>query len=250
MESGTNKETRTLQIQTSLVMALAAAGLAVLAIGSPLMARQGDAMTGWRSLDSAVDRYGPLVDIKLGREFTRQGLSYPPARIALIGLKHEKRLELWTASAGRWRYVKSYPVKAASGYSGPKLQEGDRQVPEGFYRIEEFNPNSNYHLSLKLNYPNAYDRERARQEGRGRLGGDIYIHGKDRSIGCMAMGDAAIEELFVLVERVGLANTEVIIVPQDFRNRPFLRNYRYDPPWVPELYEALQTALSDFRKQP
>lgn len=240
----------TLQTQTCLALALAAAGIAILASSASLEAREnkGGTVLDRRSVDSVIDRYGPDVDIKLGYEFKRAGLSYPPQRIALIGLKHEKKVELWSAAQGRWNFVKTYPIQAASGVSGPKLEEGDHQVPEGFYRIEEFNPNSNYHLSMKLNYPNAYDRERARQEGRGRLGGDIFIHGKDRSIGCLAMGDRAIEELFVLVDRVGPANTEVIIAPQDFRNRPFLRSYRYSPTWVPELYEALQTALHDFKK--
>ena len=77
-------------------------------------------------------------------------------------------------------------------------------MPEGVYAIEAFNSNSRFHLSLKLDYPNAVDRQQAALEGRDQLGGDIFLHGKDVSVGCLAMGDAAIEELFVLVARTGI----------------------------------------------
>ena len=75
--------------------------------------------------------------------------------------------------------------------------EGDKQVPEGFYRIELLNPNSRYHLSLRVNYPNADDIERAREDRRDllNLGGDIMIHGGAESIGCIAIGNPAIEHL-------------------------------------------------------
>ena len=232
----------------ALTVVLSALGLAVLALVSPQLFTEAQAMPDWRSMDSVIGRYGPQIDARLNAEFVHKGLSYPPPRLAVLGLKHEKKMELWGAYGGQWKFIKSYPLKAASGIAGPKLQEGDRQVPEGFYRITKFNPNSNYHLSLKLNYPNAYDRERARLEGRERLGGDIYIHGNAKSIGCLAIGDTAIEELFVLVERVGLANTEVLIAPHDFRNRPFKRNSRYRPFWLPELYQDIEAAMAGFQR--
>jgi murein L,D-transpeptidase YafK len=81
-----------------------------------------------------------------------------------------------------------------SGILGPKRAEGDRQVPEGYYFIDEFNPKSDYYLSLLLNYPNYSDQ----LTGRGRLGGDIYIHGGCVTIGCMPMTDPGIEELYTL----------------------------------------------------
>lgn len=89
---------------------------------------------------------------------------------------------------------------AASGGPGPKLREGDLQVPEGVYRLTAFNPNSSYHLSLRVDYPNAEDRAAedravARSDRRTSLGGDIFIHGKAVSIGCLAIGDPGIEEL-------------------------------------------------------
>jgi L,D-transpeptidase catalytic domain len=95
---------------------------------------------------------------------------------------------VWVETSGQVVFIHSYSVLVASGHNGPKLREGDRQVPEGFYRITSLNPNSSYHLSIKLNYPNAFDQQHADEEGRDRLGGDIFIHGKAASIGCLAMG--------------------------------------------------------------
>ena len=82
-----------------------------------------------------------------------------------------------------------------SGRLGPKLKEGDRQVPEGLYRVESLNPNSRYHLSLRVNYPNEQDKSYGRLDGRNNLGTDIMIHGKDCSIGCLAMGDPSCDFL-------------------------------------------------------
>ncbi|HKO01171.1 MAG TPA: L,D-transpeptidase family protein, partial [Thermoanaerobaculia bacterium] len=126
--------------------------------------------------------------------------------------KQERRLAVWVADAkGPWRYLRDYPVLAASGGVGPKLREGDYQVPEGLYATENLNPASSYRLSMKVGYPNAFDRLNAAREHRTRLGGDVFIHGKNVSIGCVAMGDPAIEELFTLVAETGIAHTRVII---------------------------------------
>src|SRR5436190_607476 len=83
--------------------------------------------------------------------------------------------------AGAWRFVREYPVMAASGGRGPKLREGDGQVPEGMYTIDWLNPNSSYHLSMHVDYPNAFDRAHAADDGRTALGGAIMIHGRDVS---------------------------------------------------------------------
>ena len=97
------------------------------------------------------------------------------------------------------RKFSKYPIQGASGDIGPKLIEGDRQVPEGLYEIIGFNPNSSYHISMQLNYPNDFDLKHASAEGRDHSGNNIFIHGKDESIGCLAMGDAAIDFLLVVV---------------------------------------------------
>ena len=124
----------------------------------------------------------------------------PGCRVTSRSLLSRRRdgLSSRAPSGGRQRcqgFVLADPILAASGVSGPK-REGDKQVPEGFYRIELLNPNSRYHLSLRVNYPNADDLERARQDGRAlsTLGGDIMIHGGSASIGCLALGDPAVGE--------------------------------------------------------
>jgi murein L,D-transpeptidase YafK len=92
---------------------------------------------------------------------------------------------------------------------GPKRMEGDYQVPEGFYYINEFNPNSNYHLSLGLNYPNASDKILSDSV---RPGNDIYIHGNCVSTGCIAISDAPIEELYLIASTVKAEGQDFIPV--------------------------------------
>ena len=106
-----------------------------------------------------------------------------PGEVFIRWLKHEAVLELWARSDShrRFRLVGSYPILATSGIPGPKHREGDRQVPEGFYEIIRFNPESDYHLSMGLNYPNAADLVNADPQ---QPGSDIYIHGSNVSIGC------------------------------------------------------------------
>ncbi len=119
-----------------------------------------------------------------------------PGEIFVRWFKREAVLELWARSSAvrRFRLVATYPILASSGLPGPKRREGDRQVPEGFYEIDRFNPESLYHLSLGLNYPNAADLVHADPQ---QPGSDIFIHGSDQSVGCAPLGDEAIEELYL-----------------------------------------------------
>ena len=172
----------------------------------------------------------------------------PFAQLALIGLKAERRLEVWAGRPGdsRWRLYKSFPFTGFSGTLGPKLRLGDRQIPEGRYRVEYLNPNSRYHLSMKLNYPNRFDRLMAQRDGRRRLGGDIFIHGKDVTVGCIPVGDPAIEELFALAAQTGLDNITVIIAPYDMRLGP--RRLAVEGiDWEPLLYRNIAADLAPFR---
>ena len=130
----------------------------------------------------------------LRRRFAAAGAPFPPAAIYLRAFKREGVLELWaSAASGRYALVESYPICAASGLLGPKRREGDGQVPEGFYRLNDFNPASAYHLSLGIDYPNAADRRR----GERHPGGAIYIHGDCVTIGCIPITDERIEELYI-----------------------------------------------------
>jgi len=195
--------------------------------------------SGARSIDDALYAFAPAAVDQLKPYFRKAGVNYPPSEIVLIAIKDEKKMELWGRSNGKFKLIRPYNVKAASGMRGPKLRQGDRQVPEGIYHISRLNPNSNYHLSMKVDYPNDFDLEHAEYDGRSNLGGDIFIHGKNVSAGCLAMGDAAIEELFVLAAHVGTENIKVIIAPSDPRQRPLDSSLPSLPEWTPELYQRI-----------
>lgn len=126
------------------------------------------------------------------------GLPSPVDVVYLRSFKEEKVVELWAGKKGAALVlVKTYPVCAASGELGPKRKEGDLQVPEGLYEISEFNPGSNFHLSMKVSYPNASDRQRSDAR---RPGGLIYMHGNCASIGCIAIEDGPIEEVYLITQ--------------------------------------------------
>ncbi len=192
-----------------------------------------------QTVASRLEQYGPAARKRMAPAFRKAGVEYPPAKVVMLVLKQEKRLELYAADGGKLRYVKTYPVLAASGHAGPKLREGDRQVPEGVYRVESLNPNSLWHLSLRLNYPNEFDRAMAAKEGRTDLGGDIMIHGYCVSEGCVAVGDEASEDLFVLAADAGVRNIKVVIAPRDFRVNPPGRTGAGLPGWTDRLYKRV-----------
>ena len=206
---------------------------------------------GRKTVEQQVAEFGAMANARLEPAFRQASVAYPPERLTLVALKSERVLELYASPAsGPCRLIKTYPILAASGTIGPKLREGDGQVPEGIYRIESLNPNSLYHLSLRLDYPNDFDRARARQEGRRDLGGDIMIHGGAASVGCLAMGDEASEDLFVLVARVGLPNVVVIIAPVDLRVRNLPAHVEPLPRWMDQLYANIKTALRAYPVSP
>ena len=201
-----------------------------------------------RTVEDVQREAGPRVRAGLAPAFESAGLKYPARELAMLGFKREKRLELWARDEGDWAFIKEFPVLAASGQSGPKLLEGDRQVPEGIYGIEYLNPNSSYYLSIKLDYPNEFDRTHATADGRTKLGGDIFIHGNALSIGCLAMGDEAAEQLFVLTSLVGKENVRVIVAPWDMRKTALPTLSDAEPAWLPELYAEIDTHLKDFKR--
>ena len=109
--------------------------------------------------------------------------------------KEESELEVWKQRAdGRFYHFKTYPICVWSGGLGPKLKQGDKQAPEGFYTVNRYqmNPDSKFHLAFNLGYPNAYDR------AHGRTGNFLMVHGKCSSAGCYAMTDGLMEEIYAL----------------------------------------------------
>ena len=198
---------------------------------------------GQRTVEDVLQIYGVNATRKLNNYFTQAKVAYPPKEITLVALKQERKLEVWAKDNDGSHLIHTYRIQAASGVAGPKLRLGDKQVPEGIYRIEGLNPNSHYHLSMKLNYPNEFDLFHAMEEGRTEPGADIFIHGRNVSIGCLAMGDEAIEELFVLTTQVGAENVKVVIAPYDPRVRPLTPDAQL-PIWTTELYANISREIN------
>ena len=164
--------------------------------------------------------------------------------ITILAFKDEQRLELWKEQQANWEFVRSYPFTGFSGDLGPKLREGDGQIPEGVYRIEYLNPYSSYHLSIKVDYPNSFDREMAAADGREELGYDIFIHGSSATIGCIPIGDQNIEEVFYIIAKNGYRQATVIICPLDFRRGktpPAIEGIEWESKLYANLAEKLQS---------
>ncbi len=149
-----------------------------------------------KNTSKLTEVYGKVED-SLKIQFERKKLSFPPRAMYIRTFKYDRILEVWVKGEDKeiFKLFKSYKICMQSGSMGPKRSEGDYQVPEGFYYINEFNPNSNYHLALGINYPNASDKILSDSF---HPGNSIYIHGNCVSTGCIAISDAPIEELYSL----------------------------------------------------
>lgn len=193
------------------------------------------------TVEGAIQAYGKKSDARFRAVCKQNDIAYPPKRITLLAFKAENKLEVWGANIkGAYKRLAVYPILAASGVSGPKRKQGDYQVPEGFYKISDLNPASLFHLSMRVSYPNTEDIAH-RTVAKGDMGGDIFIHGGAASIGCLALGDPAIEEVFCLVARVNVSQRSVLIAPRDFRRT--INPPAASDPWVQNLYVRLQRKL-------
>ena len=207
--------------------------------------------TGNKTVEQRLQQFGEKARARLKPAFEKAGVQYPPSAVILVGLKAEERLEVYAADeGGAFHYICAYPILAASGHAGPKLREGDLQVPEGIYPIESLNPNSRFHVSLRIGYPNEFDRSKAQLDGRTNLGGDIMIHGSSVSVGCLAMGDRVAEDLFVLAADTGLDNLTAILAPVDFREGRAVAANADLPEWTETLYAQIKTRLVELPLPP
>ena len=197
------------------------------------------------SIEDRLDQFGSAARNRLLAHFLRAQVPYPPARVVLVGLKAERRLQIYAPGRdGALRYVMDHRIVAAAGGPGPKLRAGDRQVPEGRYRLRYLNPNSAAYVSLMIGYPNAFDKARALRDGRSKLGGDIVIHGPTTGTeGCLALNEDAVEEIFTLVADTGVAIAEILIAPRDFRSQKPPRAINSSE-WTQALYARIAHNLA------
>jgi murein L,D-transpeptidase YafK len=168
----------------------------ILILLSPCTYSQNSFTDPEKSLFSTANILNSKQD-NLQKEFKAKGLDWPAKYVYIRSFKYDAQLEVWVKNEAKdkYRLFKTYKVCMQSGTMGPKRLQGDYQVPEGFYYINEFNPHSNYHLSLRLNYPNASDRILSDSL---RPGNAIFIHGSCVSVGCIPVTDNDIEEIYLL----------------------------------------------------
>ncbi len=184
---------------------------------------------------------------------------YPDTLVIIIN-KSNKALSLVGFDEGKSLcLLETYKLTGFSGKLGPKMKEFDRQMPEGVYEVESYNPNSKYHLSLRLNYPNDFDKKMAELDGReiAKLGGDIMIHGRSGTVGCFPVGDVAIEEIFTICRLTKTQKIKVIIAPFSYPyeidtpekrleyRRQMLEGKDYLPDWYPLLLDNIWSELEN-----
>lgn len=174
-----------------------------------------------------------LYDTSLRSMFRNKELSFPPKNLYLRVFKKEQVVEVWASDQVQYTFIKSYSFTAISGKLGPKQREGDLQIPEGFYQLKTFNPISNYHLSFKVNYPNTADRIRNKDEVQ--IGGDIYIHGSNKTVGCIPLGDKNISELYWMCVAAYSVNSmiPIHIFPCKMNEKNAATLYAQFPDWQP-----------------
>ncbi len=194
------------------------------------------------------------ADAAVKKLFKDSGLA-EPRYIYWRSFKLEDELELWgsDSSNGTYRLIKTYKICKGSGDLGPKRKFGDMQVPEGLYYIERFNPNSNYHLSMKIAYPNESDLILADKEN---PGNEIYMHGGCASVGCLPMTDSTIDEIYwitVLAQSYQGKNAKIPIdiFPCRFNktNWNYLKmNYSHKPALI-KFWQNIEEAYTFFEEK-
>jgi murein L,D-transpeptidase YafK len=189
----------------------------------------------------------------LQKQFEAKKLKWPARYIYIRSFKYDSQLEVWVKNEIKepFQLFKSYRVCALAGTLGPKRMEGDYQVPEGFYYINEFNPKSNYYLSLGLNYPNASDKILSDSL---RPGSAIFIHGSCVTVGCIPIRDEQIDELYILAAHAkdqGQDFIPVHIFPIKFnveKSVKYLENLTKDDPTLKKFADRMEDAFDYFDK--
>ena len=224
-----------------------------------LLCMQGNAQSSFIQYQYNFPRVADAMNRKadtLKKQLTDAGFQWPPKQIYIRSFKYDSQLEVWVRNSQNeaFKLFKTYPVCALAGSMGPKRMMGDYQVPEGFYYINEFKPNSNYHMSLGLNYPNASDKI-VSSDSNFNPGGDIYIHGSCVTVGCIPIQDRQIEELYILAMGAKSSGQDFIpvhIFPVRFDNTKSMAYFEKttkDQPGVQQFANKLKEVYDYFEKE-
>ncbi|MDB5251919.1 MAG: hypothetical protein JWP27_1088, partial [Flaviaesturariibacter sp.] len=228
------------------------AAFAMLAIAVTAQA-QGD-QASFISFQKSLARPSDALKRKedtLQKQFAAKGIDWPAKNIYIRSFKYDSQLEVWVRNSTKepYKLFKTYRVCALAGTLGPKRLQGDYQVPEGFYYINEFNPNSNYYLSLGLNYPNMSDKILSDSL---QPGGDIYIHGSCVTVGCIPITDQQIDEVYILAAYAKDAGQDFIpvhIYPIRYSNKKsaaYLAQLTKTDKQLKNFAETLEAAYDHF----
>ena len=228
----------------------------ILILGVLSAISQGPSSNSFISYQKSFPRISDVLNRKedsLKKQFEEKKLPWPAKYIYLRSFKYDSQLEVWVKydQAEKFKLFKTYKVCALSGSLGPKRMQGDYQVPEGFYYINEFNPKSVYHLSLGLNYPNPSDKLLGDSL---QPGGDIYIHGSCVTTGCIPITNQQIEELYILASHAKSEGQDFIpvhIFPVQFKNVKsvgYLNKFLKDFPEYTGLTDEMKKAYQYFDK--
>lgn len=195
-----------------------------------------------------------LKEDTLKSQFAAKGLVWPARFMYIRSFKYDSQLEVWVKNDRKepYKLFNTYKVCALAGTLGPKRFEGDYQVPEGFYYINEFRPNSNYHLALGVNYPNASDRILSDSF---KPGSAIYVHGSCVTVGCIPITDEQIEDLYIIAASVHSAGQDFIpihVFPVVFKNKrsqEYLDKFLKDRPDYQPMMDKLKYAYYYFNQK-
>jgi murein L,D-transpeptidase YafK len=182
----------------------------------------------------------------LEKQIKEKGFDPEHFKIFIRVFKQDEKMEVWISHLHKEKFslFKTYKIAESSGILGPKRKEGDLQVPEGFYRIDVFNPASNFYLSLGINYPNTSDKIKGKKP----LGGDIYIHGSNVTIGCIPLTDNLIKEVYALAVQAKNGGQKTIYThffPFDF-NKTSIETFKSNENYL--FWKSLKTGFDSFEK--
>ncbi|HWR32820.1 MAG TPA: L,D-transpeptidase family protein [Chitinophagaceae bacterium] len=226
------------------------------AIGQPSKSRGGPSSFSFIDYQKTFPRPSEAFQRKadtLKKQFEAKNIIWPARYIYIRSFKYDSQLEVWVKNeiTESFRLSKTYKVCALAGSLGPKRMEGDYQVPEGFYYINEFNPKSNYYLSLGINYPNVSDKILSDSL---KPGSEIFIHGSCVTVGCIPITDEQIDELYILAAYAkdqGQDFIPVHIFPIRFdkeRSVKYLESLTKDDLGLKKFSERLEDAFDYFEK--
>lgn len=238
-----------------LVLLICSGGI-ISGYAQPALQKGGPSFTSFFDFQKSfpnVNKAWQKKEDTLQKQFEAKGLKWPAKYLYIRSFKYDSQLEVWVKDkiSDPFRLFKTYKICALAGTLGPKRMEGDYQVPEGYYYINQFNPKSSYFLSLGLNYPNASDQVLSDSI---QPGSDIFIHGSCVTVGCIPMTDQQIDEIYILAAHakdLGQDFIPVHIFPVRFdvpKSVSYLENLSKDDPSLKKFSSKLEDGFDYFEK--